>query len=91
MEGLVEEAHRAIEETDKGSATRDVALIISAQKAEHYEIATYGSLAQLAKTMGLNDVAGLLHDTLEEERNTDEKLTQLAESSINIKAEEEED
>src|SRR6476661_9046593 len=51
MEGLVKEAQEVIEETDNGSATRDVALIIAGQKVEHYEIATYGSLAQLAKTM----------------------------------------
>ena len=53
MEGLVKESQSAIEDTDKGTATRDAALIISAQKAEHYEIASYGSLVQLAKTMGM--------------------------------------
>jgi ferritin-like metal-binding protein YciE len=51
MEGLVMEAQQAIEDTDKGTATRDAALIISAQKVEHYEIASYGSLVQLAKPL----------------------------------------
>lgn len=87
MEGLVKESQRAIEDTDKGTATRDAALIISSQKAEHYEIASYGSLAQLAKTMGQNEIAQLLGQTLQEEKQTDEKLSQLAESSINVRAE----
>jgi ferritin-like metal-binding protein YciE len=87
MEGLTKEGVQAIEDTDKGTATRDAALIISSQKAEHYEIASYGSLVQLAKTMGHNDVAQLLGQTLAEEKSTDEKLSRLAESSINIRAE----
>lgn len=87
MEGLVKEAQQAIEDTDKGTATRDAALIISSQKAEHYEIASYGSLTALAKIMGRNEVAQLFQQTLEEEKRTDEKLSQLAESTINIKAE----
>lgn len=89
MDGLVKEAQAAIEDTDKGTATRDAALIISAQKAEHYEIASYGSLVQLAKTMGLDDVAGLLQQTLDEEKKTDALLTELAVSSVNINAENE--
>jgi len=91
MEGLVSEGQEVMDETEKGTATRDAALIISAQKIEHYEIAAYGSLAQLAKTMGLNDVATLLQQTLEEEKQADEMLTQLAESGININAEGEEE
>lgn len=87
MEGLVQEAQHAISDTDKGSATRDAALIISSQKAEHYEIASYGSLMALAKVMGENEIAQLLQQTLEEEKRTDEKLSQLAESTINVKAE----
>jgi ferritin-like metal-binding protein YciE len=71
MEGLVMEAQQAIEDTDKGTATRDAALIISAQKVEHYEIASYGSLVQLAKTIGLNDSIDLLQQTLDEEKETD--------------------
>lgn len=89
MEGLVSEAETAIEDTDDGTATRDAALIIAAQKAEHYEIASYGSLVQLAKTMGRKDVADLLQQTLEEEKETDVLLTELAVSDINVKAEKE--
>jgi ferritin-like metal-binding protein YciE len=89
MEGLTKEAQSAIEDTDKGTATRDAALIISSQKAEHYEIASYGSLASLAKIMGETEIAELLRQTLEEEKSTDQKLTQLAESTINIEADSE--
>lgn len=89
MEGLVKEAVSVIEDTDEGTATRDVALIIAAQKAEHYEIATYGSLVQLAKVMGREDIADLLDQTLEEEKEADRMLTQLAVSGININAENE--
>jgi len=87
MEGLTKEGMQAIEDTDKGTSTRDAALIISSQKAEHYEIASYGSLVQLAKTMGHNEIAQLLGQTLAEEKQTDEKLSRLAESSINVRAE----
>ena len=61
----------------KVSATRDVGLILAAQKVEHYEIATYGGLAQLATTLGLEDVADLLRQTLEEEKETDRSLQKL--------------
>jgi ferritin-like metal-binding protein YciE len=90
MEGLVAEAESVIEDTDAGTATRDVGLIISAQKVEHYEIAAYGGLAQLAKTIGREDVAELLGETLAEEKETDELLTEIAESSINYQASKEE-
>jgi ferritin-like metal-binding protein YciE len=86
MEGLVSEAEEIIEETEAGSATRDVALIIAAQKVEHYEIASYGGMTTLAKTLGLDQVAELLGETLEEEKETDELLTQLAENNINFEA-----
>lgn len=89
MEGLVMEAQQTIEDTDKGTATRDAALIISAQKVEHYEIASYGSLVQLAKTIGLNDAIELLQQTLDEEKETDVLLTELAVSTVNINAENE--
>lgn len=90
MEGLVKEAESVIEDTEEGTSTRDVALIIAAQKVEHYEIATYGGLATLAKTLGINDVAKLLAQTLDEEKETDELLTQLAENNINQSASKEE-
>ena len=83
MEGITEEGASIIEDTEEGTATRDVALILAGQKAEHYEIATYGGLAQIAHTLGLDDIASLLESTLEEEKAADEKLTDLAEGSIN--------
>ncbi|HVG13388.1 MAG TPA: ferritin-like domain-containing protein [Chitinophagaceae bacterium] len=89
MAGLVLESQAAIEDTDKGTATRDCALIISAQKAEHYEIATYGSLVQLSKTIGHDDIAQILQLTLNEEKETDVLLTELAVSSVNLNSENE--
>ena len=86
MEGLVEEGQSVIEETEKGTATRDVGIIIAAQKVEHYQIAAYGGLATLAKTLGRDDVAEILAETLAEEKETDELLTEIAESNINISA-----
>jgi len=89
MEGLLKEAESIIADTKTGSLTRDVALIMAAQKVEHYEIASYGGLAQLAKTLGRQDAKELLGQTLQEEKETDELLTQIAENSINIQAEQE--
>ena len=89
MEGLVQEGERVIEDTEDGSATRDVGLIIAAQKVEHYEIATYGGLAQLAKTLGRTDIKEILGTTLSEEKQTDEILTEIAENNINYEASEE--
>ena len=89
MEGLVKEGESVIEETEDGSMTRDVGIIISAQKVEHYEIAAYGGLTQLARTMDLEDVAGILHQTLEEEKKADHLLTEIAENNINWEAEQE--
>ena len=89
MEGLVKEAQNIIEELPKGSAVIDAGLIIAGQKVEHYEIAAYGSLVQLAKTMGENEIADLLQLTLDEEKETDQLLTELAVSGINISAENE--
>lgn len=91
MAGLTEEGQSIIEETDKGTSTRDAGLIIAAQKIEHYEIASYGGLAQLATTMGLDDVAELLRTTLEEEKETDVLLTQIAEGSVNEEASDEDE
>jgi ferritin-like metal-binding protein YciE len=91
MEGLVKESESVLEETEKGSMTRDAGIIASAQKVEHYEIATYGTLVTLAKTMGEDDVAELLSQTLEEEKQTDQTLTGIAENGINWSAEEEEE
>jgi len=89
MDGLVKEAQNIIEEMPKGSAVIDAGLIIAGQKVEHYEIAAYGSLVQLAKTMGENEIADLLQQTLDEEKQADQLLTELAVSGINITAENE--
>lgn len=91
MEGLIKEAESIMEETEDGSMTRDAAIIMAAQKVEHYEIATYGSLVQFAHTLGQDDAASILEQTLEEEKQTDENLTSVAESNINWEAEQEED
>jgi len=91
MEGLISEGQSIIEETESGSMTRDVALIIAAQKVEHYEIASYGGLVQLAKTIGMEDMAEVLAETLQEEKDTDALLTSIAENDINLQAEEEDE
>jgi ferritin-like metal-binding protein YciE len=81
MEGLVEEGQEQIEEIEKGPIL-DAALIAAGQKVEHYEIATYGTLATLAKKLGYGDAAKLLLETLEEEKATDKKLTLLAQQEM---------
>jgi ferritin-like metal-binding protein YciE len=86
MEGLTKEAEGVIEDTEEGSMTRDAALIMAAQKVEHYEIATYGGLKQLAKTLGKNDLGNLFDQTLAEEKEADQLLTNIAEAHINIEA-----
>jgi ferritin-like metal-binding protein YciE len=86
LQGLFDEGWQVIDETPEGSAQRDVALIIAAQKVEHYEIACYGSLITLAKTMGQNEIAQILVPTLEEEKETDASLTDIAQSGINLEA-----
>ena len=87
--GIIEEGQEIIKSTEEGSMTRDVGLIIAAQKVEHYEIATYGGLVQLAITMGHDKAADLLERTLQEEEDTDLLLTDIAETSINVNAEQE--
>jgi ferritin-like metal-binding protein YciE len=91
IEGLIKETKTIINETREGSMTRDAALIIAAQKVEHYEIATYGGLIQLALTLGKHRAAALLDKTLLEEEETDHNLTYIAESHINFEAEEEDE
>ncbi|RNA63961.1 ferritin-like domain-containing protein [Chryseobacterium nematophagum] len=89
IKGIIEEGEEIIKSTQEGSMTRDAALIIAAQKVEHYEIATYGGLAQLAITMGHDKAADLLETTLQEEEDTDYDLTEIAETYINFDAEQE--
>ncbi len=86
MAGLVEEAESIIEETETGSLVRDAGLILAAQKVEHYEIATYGTLKVFADNMGHTDVANLLKQTLDNEKATDVTLTEIAESFVNEQA-----
>ncbi len=85
MDGLITEAEDIMEESDEG-VMRDAGIISAAQKVEHYEIATYGTLRTFAKTLGLNEIADLLEETLNEEKNADETLTDVAETAINVKA-----
>ena len=91
MDGLIKERKSIISDTKSGTMTRDAALIIASQKVEHYEIATYGGLVQLAITMGKHNAATLLDKTLREEEDTDCRLTDIAERFINIEAEEEDE
>lgn len=85
-EGLVKEGAEMIE-ADADPQVKDAGLIAAAQKVEHYEIASYGTLATWAKELGHNDVLELLVASLEEEKATDSALTQLAEAGVNQKAE----
>jgi ferritin-like metal-binding protein YciE len=82
MEGLIEEGKEKLEEEGEPQVV-DAALIASAQKVEHYEIAAYGCLRTYAELLGHSQAADLLQQTLQEEEATDKKLTQLGESGIN--------
>jgi len=86
MAGITKEGDDIMAETEKGTETRDVGLIFAAQKVEHYEIATYGSLAELARTLGLQKISEILDKTLAEEKEADEELSKLAVRSINEEA-----
>jgi len=90
MEGLVEEGSEVIGE-DGQDAVKDAALIASAQRVEHYEMAGYGCVRTFATLLGLDDIAAKLQETLDEEREADKSLTELAESIINVEAEEADD
>lgn len=85
MAGLVKEAEEIMESTEKGMV-RDAGIILAAQKVEHYEIATYGTLFSFAKTLGEDKAADLLEKTLGEERGADVKLTEIAEAFVNEEA-----
>lgn len=90
MQGLIKEADSIMEETEEGTMTRDAAIIMAAQKVEHYEIATYGTLTEYAKMLDLKPAHGLLQLTLDEERMADQGLTLIAQNKINWEAELEE-
>ena len=85
MDGLIKEAAGILEETEPG-AVRDAGIIAAAQKVEHYEIASYGTLATYAKLLGNKEVMELMLTTLKEEKACDKDLTKLAKSEINLKA-----
>jgi ferritin-like metal-binding protein YciE len=85
MEGLIEEGKELIEE-EPDPAVLDAGLIAAAQKVEHYEMASYGCARTWAEQLGLEEAAGLLQETYEEEKETDEKLTQLAKQKVNAGA-----
>src|ERR1700754_4613454 len=89
LKGIAEEGEEIIDETEDDTAQRDVGLIFAGQKAEHYEIATYGALVQLARTLGDTDIAEILGVTLAEEKKADGLLTRIAENGINVQAKEE--
>ena len=90
MEGLIEEGKELMAE-DAEPAVLDAALIAAAQKVEHYEIAGYGTVRTYARMLGYEEAADLLQETLDEEGETDQRLTDLAESVINVEAEEAEE
>src|ERR1700712_2184404 len=83
MAGLLKEGDEIVADTEKGTYTRDAGIISAAQKIEHYEIASYGTLKTLATVLGYNEAAELLDSTLQEEKTCDGLLTQIAEGSIN--------
>jgi ferritin-like metal-binding protein YciE len=82
IEGMIEEGAEIMKEF-KGAPALDAGLVSAAQAIEHYEIARYGTLKRWAEQLGLEDAVELLEETLEEEKNTDEALTELADSAIN--------
>jgi len=84
MTGILDEGEETMKETE--GVVRDAGIICSAQKVEHYEIASYGSLCAFANTLGMNEAAALLKEILEEEKEADEKLSQIAEATINVEA-----
>lgn len=85
IQGLIEEAKEVMDEF-KGSSALDAGLLSAAQAVEHYEIARYGTLRTWANQLGMRDAARLLEQTLEEEKKTDQLLTQIAEAEANKKA-----
>jgi len=85
MEGLIEESKKLMEEEAEAPVC-DAGLIAMAQKVEHYEIACYGTLKTYAQMLGHSDSVELLQQSLDEEKETDQRLTELAESEINIEA-----
>ena len=86
LDKMTSAANDSVSHTEDGSPLRDAALIVNGNQVEHYEIALYGSLAAIARSLGLQNVVGPLEETLKEEKAADAKLTQLGESLLNTKA-----
>jgi ferritin-like metal-binding protein YciE len=82
MEGLTKEGEGIIESTGSGTATRNVGIVLASQKVEHYEIATYSGLVQLATSLGQNEVAQIFSQTLQEEQETDQLLAEIAANDL---------
>jgi ferritin-like metal-binding protein YciE len=85
MEGIIKEAQELMKESEKG-VMRDAAIISAAQKVEHYEISSYGTLRTFAQTIGLREAVPVLESTLEEEKNADKILTEVATTTVNLDA-----
>lgn len=85
MAGLVKEGGEIIQDTDKGGM-RDAGIISASQKIEHYEIASYGTLRTFATVLGLQGAAAILESILDQEKNADQTLTEIAEATINVQA-----
>lgn len=90
MAGLIKEGEEIMKDTEKGPQ-RDAGIISAGQKVEHYEIASYGTLRTFAQTLGLDEVADILEEILEEEKRADNTLTEVAVSTINVEAMEEQE
>ena len=86
MNSIADAGSTAINDTEDGSALRDVGLIFSGQMAEHYEITSYGNMIELAKMLGYKEAVNIFEQTLAEEKNADALLTQIAQNNINYKA-----
>lgn len=86
MSGIINEIEDYLDQAEEDTCTKDAALIIEAQKAKHFEIALYGALAQLAETLGYNDIKKILGQTLQEEKQSDSMLSLIATGGINQKA-----
>jgi len=86
MEGLTKEGEGVIEDTDTGTPARNLGIIMASQKVEHYEISAYTGLIKLAGKLGLNDVAGILSETLAEEQESDQILSGIADNDIAVDA-----
>jgi ferritin-like metal-binding protein YciE len=87
MAGIVDEGEEIIDETEEATAQRDLGLIFAGQKAEHYEIATYGGLVQLARALGYTDAAEIFGVTLAEEKKADNSLSRIAANETRVVAE----